>query len=263
MFEKHKLSDKDVLGIKIFSTLVVLLIIFSGIISYLYISKVEVNGKTLCKINEMYESQNILLIDTTDKLSEFQADFLSKSIRKLIEDSNVYDRFTIYSIDSNRRGLSKPLFDMCNPGDGSHMNPIYENPDLARRRYDKEFMSKLFEFIDQLKLTESQDTSPIFESISDMFSMWVVDKNAKKHSMYFYSDLLQNTDKISAYKGDKLPNSHACLGLATLDEIHIKVLLRTGSAGNLQTTKLRQQWAQYLYNCLSENGIIEFEDMRY
>lgn len=248
---KNRLSkeDKDRLGVKIFIGVVIAFIIL--VVSFFYI-KSSLKGydkNTLCINEQVVEKHNILIIDTTDALSKFQSIFLKKQIEDMVNNAKTNDRFSVYTIDSFLGGASKKLFDMCVPNTGADMNPVYENPKLAERKFKKTFYNPILELISKLEILNSQNRSPITSAISDIFKLKVFDSNANVKEVYLYSDLLENTKTSSIYKGDMLPSMSVCEKQESIDMFTISLFEGQGRALKLQSKALIKQWVSFLEPC--------------
>ncbi len=246
------LSKQDVLGIKIFSGVLLFLLLLSVGMFILYTHRSVYDRTTLCPVEQSGHSHYIFIFDTTDSLSEFQADYIYKQVLKIIDRGKTGDRFTAYGIDANKGGLSSKEFDMCKPSDGEGMNPIYENPRLAERRFSEFFQVPFSLYLGKLKQVHPQSRSPLVEALSDLFQLDLFDPAATKRYVYFFSDLLQSSINGSVYHGEKIKKRLQCSHNEEVDSTMVHVLERASTAKNLQTSELIGQWVSVLNKCSRE-----------
>ncbi len=242
-------KDKDSLGRKIFFSILVFFIALVVLIIYKQSTLKGYDKNTLCITGEAVEKHKIMIIDTTDSLSEYQINFLKSETTNKINNAKTNDRFTVYTIDSSIGGASKKLFDMCVPNTGADMNPIYENPKLAKRKFEKNFYNPILKLIANLKVSNIQNRSPITSAIGDIFQLKVFDPNANLKAVYLYSDLLENTKASSIYRGDMLPSMSVCEKQESIDVFTISLFEGQGEALKLQSKSLINQWVSFLEPC--------------
>ena len=255
------LSEEDRKGLIYGAILgcVALGIIVAVFIGYMYGSK-GYDKETLCEYDVIRPAHKVLLVDTTDELTVFHSKYIENDIRELVVGSSMGSRFTVYLIEQKSGGLSEPVFDMCKPNSGENMNIIYENPKIAKRKFEEKFQEPLVALLLNLADVEEQNTSPLVESVSDLFKLSAFDEQAGKRSIHLYSDLLQNTDRASVYRSQPLPDIASCESTSIdINKIYVHVLGRAGKAQGLQNEALIVDWATYLGRCSSH---VQFEKVR-
>ena len=57
------------------------------------------------------------------------------------------------------------MIGLCNPGKGDDLNRIYQNPELARKRWEQDFAAVLAAKLDELMAAPDSAPSPIFEAV--------------------------------------------------------------------------------------------------
>jgi hypothetical protein len=99
----------------------------------------------------------------------------------------------VYTVDRLGRRLTEPVFHVCNPGTGAELNRIYQNPELARKKWNR-FADRLSGDIEHQVSEPATSASPIFEAIQAAglrtFSNPAYDGLPKR--LVVVSDLLQN-----------------------------------------------------------------------
>ena len=157
----------------------------------------SVDPETFCPHDGNY-ARTAVLIDATDSLSATQA----KAVREEVEDLRLklalYEWVGVFVLSEDNLLLPVPEIQKCNPG--SEPNPIYENPDVVRRRFEEEFRKPLDDAIGRLvKTTRPSPTSPILEMIRAV----ALDRNyvsTQPRRLIVVSDMLQNVSQYSHYR---------------------------------------------------------------
>jgi hypothetical protein len=161
--------------------------------------------KTLCPLDGPL-GHNILLVDKTDPLNLAQKAAFDLLVTDLISHKTPPGYLlSIFVLGDDFVAQTKPLVELCNPGDGKGHNELTENIKQLNRMYKDRFLNRIFEQSTQLLSIAPAKESPILE----MFQM--VSLNAiQKHqvdgpkTLVILSDLLQNSRQLNMYKG--LPN---------------------------------------------------------
>ena len=182
------------------AVLALLLAVIGTIVVFLS-TRPPVDPGTFCPDDGNY-ARTAVLIDATDSLSATQA----KAIREEVEDLRsrlaLYEWVGVFVLSEDNLLLPVPEIQKCNPG--SEPNPIYENPDVVRRRFEEEFRGPIDDAIDRLvKTTRPSSTSPILEMIRAV----ALDRNyvgTRSRRLIVVSDMLQNVSQYSHYR-DRAP----------------------------------------------------------
>jgi hypothetical protein len=187
--------------------------------------------KTLCPI-EGPLGHNILLVDKTDPLNLAQ---------KAAFDLVLGDDFV---------AQTKPLVELCNPGDGKGHNELTENIKQLNRQYKDRFLTPIFNQSTQLLSITPAQESPILE----MLQMVSLNSIQKYHvdgpkTLIVLSDLLQNSKQLNMYKGMPTFQEFANTGYAHKTQINFQGVdiqihyLQNSPA--LQVDKLFLFWKEY------------------
>jgi hypothetical protein len=125
---------------------------------------VRTDPDTLCPTGRPPAEVVVWLLDMTDEFTEAQR---LKIVNELTQLKNEVARFGLieaYAVSPLEKGVTRPLVHLCNPGTGADLNRIYENPDLAARKWER-FGRQLDAEVDRLMTMPGSQTSPIFEAV--------------------------------------------------------------------------------------------------
>ena len=247
MLEKFSLEDQKALKWGGLLVAIVISVIVLAVIGYVN-SGPGYDKQTLCEYDQPFTAHNVILIDTTDSLSPFQLKFMDKEIDELIKKSEMGTRYTVFLISNELGGLSDPEFNMCQPSDGTGMNPLYQAPALAKKKFDESFLLPFKDLILSLDGLKNQSTSPLAEAISDVFKLSVFDGLSTEQNIYFFSDMLQNSPKGSVFKGEAIPKVTGCAPTFKLDDFNAYVLGRPEHKAR-QSAELLTNWTNSLGTC--------------
>lgn len=210
----------------------------------------EYDPETLCPTDGDY-SRTAVLIDATDALNASQVKTIREEINALRKRLTLHEWVGIFVLDEDNLVLPRPEVALCNPGDESTANPLYENPHQIRRRFEQEFRAPIEASVERLARLPSKPTSPILEMIRAV----ALDRNfdsTKNRRLIIVSDLLQNVPDYSHYRQDAdfdrwrdMPYAREFLELSLLDvEVEVLYLKRT-DARSLQTHGHIAFWEGY------------------
>ena len=158
-------------------------------------SYVETDAATLCPVDEPPAEVVALVLDMSDKLNEVQLLAVRNHLERLLYSE--LPRFAYvetYAVQDRAGAVAEPVIGLCNPGKGDDLNRIYQNPELARKRWEQDFADMLSTKLDALLESPDSASSPIFEAIQAVavraFGKPSYDGVAKR--LIVVSDLLQN-----------------------------------------------------------------------
>jgi hypothetical protein len=168
-------------------------------------SYVETDAATLCPVDEPPAEVVALILDMSDKLNEVQLLAVRNHLQRLLYSE--LPRFAYvetYAVQDRAGAVAEPVIGLCNPGKGNDLNRIYQNPGLARKRWEQDFADVLATKLDALLESPDSASSPIFEAIQAVsvraFGKPTYDGVAKR--LIVVSDLLQNVPGKSSHYRD-------------------------------------------------------------
>ena len=144
----------------------------------------------------------VILLDLTDPLTPQQGTRLQTLLDRIIRSSpdDTMISFGVVSSDPGQRGAR---FARCKPRTGKDASAIYENPALIGQRFDEEFLEPVQTGLASAIAGAVEDTSPIMESLQALLAdtpSFETGEGPKE--IVIASDLLQNSDVISFYRGE-------------------------------------------------------------
>jgi len=158
---------------------------------------------TLCPTDRPPSEVVVLLLDMSDVFSEPQRLKIRNEFDRLKGSMSRFSLIEAYVVDRLEQRVTKPVVHLCNPGTGSDLNRIYQNPDLARKKWDG-FVRQLDAELQRLMDTPESPTSAIFEAVqaSALRTFNRPDYDGLPKRLVIVSDLLQNVPgKLSQYEG--------------------------------------------------------------
>jgi hypothetical protein len=163
-------------------------------------AKVALDPKTLCPTTSQVAGHTIVLIDRTDPFTDSQLARIRQTIARVRAGLAVHARLSIHLLTADPTAAATPVFDLCNPGDGSTIDPLTGNPRRAQERYQTEFGAPLDRVLTELATPQDAPRSPIIEAVAQLG--WATDfsPNTPNRRLVVVSDLLQNTADASFYR---------------------------------------------------------------
>jgi len=167
---------------------------------------VRTDPDTLCPTSRPVSVVTVILLDVSDRFSEPQRLQIQNQLARLRDSMPRFALVEVYTVDRIGRRVTEPVFHVCNPGTGADLNRIYQNPELARKKWNR-FAERLAGDIDQQISQPAMGSSPIFEAIQATalrtFSNQAYDGLPKR--LILISDLLQNVPgRLDMYR--EVPN---------------------------------------------------------
>jgi hypothetical protein len=143
---------------------------------------------------------SVVLVDTSDDLLPTTQKEVRTLLHDLINDLPSYYKFDVRVLDIvNTR--SRSLFSKCNPGNGTGVSDLTDNPTLRRMRWLESFNGPAEEAIRSSLSSAKSKSSPIMAAIQDIaldeFSVESVQAIPK--TLAVISDMLEFTPYYSQY----------------------------------------------------------------
>lgn len=159
---------------------------------------VPLDQVTLCRTDKAPDSITVILLDLTDALTLEEKTQIGYEFSRIQRTVPQHGLLEVYFLHRDINETREPVFRACNPGDGSDMNRLYQNPELARQRWETGFVERLDHAFETSYGLDSSDRSLIFEAIRliaiNRFGPPEHD-GAKKH-LILISDLLQHNPGV-------------------------------------------------------------------
>ena len=187
--------------------LVVILVslLATGVVLYVkgQMELVHTDPTTLCPTDRVPSEVIVLLLDMSDEFSEPQRLKIRNELDRLKAGMARFGLIEAYAVDRLEQRVTRPVVHLCNPGTGADLSRFYQNPDLARRKWDG-FVRQLDAELQRLMATPESPTSPIFEAVqaTALRTFNRPDYQGLPKRLVVVSDLLQNVPgKLSQYQG--------------------------------------------------------------
>lgn len=189
-------------------------VILVGAVGFLYFRSVLSNRtldeETLCP--SQIDRVTAVLVDVTDPMNTPQRQDFRNQLDRLLGQIERYEKLVIVKVDPVGESLLAPVITRCNPGSGADVSEVDGNPTKLDRIHREQFVEPMEQAFDTLMEASSADRSPVMESVQSValseFQKAGYEDAEKR--LIVASDLLQNTDRVSFYKG--LPDAIQFVG---------------------------------------------------
>ena len=148
---------------------------------------------TLCPTQRPLAQVTVILLDLSDRLSEPQRLQIQNQLARLRDSVPRFGLIEVYTVDRLGRRVTEPVFHVCNPGTGADLSRVYQNPELARKKWNG-FAERLMADLDRQISLPATGTSPIFEAIqaTALRTFGNPEYDGIPKRLVIVSDLLQN-----------------------------------------------------------------------
>lgn len=198
--KRRKGSDGHLITIGVI--LISLAVIALGVFAYFKFTlpqKPILESKSLCPTSGP-RGISVVLLDTSDDLPETTRREVRQILNDLIEKTPAYYKFDVRVLDASR-GKSRSLFSMCNPGDGTGLSNLTDNPVIARKLWLERFRKPAEQAMMEGMRPDRATSTPLMGAIQDIaigeFSAAKVQNIPK--SLVIISDMLEHTRDYSQY----------------------------------------------------------------
>lgn len=155
-----------------------------------------------CRVDGLFSRDTVILLDSTEPLSESQQVDISNRAHKLVRDSLVHERFTIYALKDDP-GRFQPAMVICNPGDGQDKPEILKAK-KSLRIFKNEFERPMIESFKDMSNLESSESSPIMEMLKFVGLRTFERSDSRDKRLILVSDMVEHTDAYSQYRDRRL-----------------------------------------------------------
>lgn len=158
-------------------------------------SYVRMDAVTLCATENAPSEVVVVLVDTSDELTDHERIQLLNELERVRDATPKGGRIDLFSVPATWVDRATPIISLCNPGSGEDMNSLYQNPSMARARWESSFKAEIDEKMRGVTGAESAPSSPILEAIRDV-SVRVFDRpelDESRKQLVIASDFLQHS----------------------------------------------------------------------
>lgn len=194
-------STVKIVGVAV--TLVFLVIVGTALFVKGQRGIIRTDSTTLCPMDRPPSEVIVLLLDMSDEFSEPQKLKILNEFERLKTNIARFGLIEAYAVDRLDQRVTKPVIHLCNPGTGSDLNQLYQNPDLAHRKWHA-FVKQLDSELERLMIAPESQTSAIFEAVqaTALRTFNRPEYEGVPRRLVIVSDLLQNVPgKLSHYDG--------------------------------------------------------------
>ncbi|MER8523169.1 hypothetical protein NKH56_28080 [Mesorhizobium sp. M1076] len=240
--------------------LAVLIVALLGGFAYLKIKAsdhVPLDKTTMCPETGPI-AVTVVLMDTTDPITDITKSKLKTEFDKVVSSLPIGGLMEIYNLTDVQSQLT-PLFAACNPGDGSEVDEMTDNPRLRKKRWKEAFDDPLQKIrTDDIGNGSSGTQSPIMAGIQrvkvDLFDRKDVADIPK--TLVIASDMIEHTKFYSQYSSGidyaVFDKSAAKREFRTnLDDVDVTILYFERSGVKFNPLEHVRFWAKWF----SERGV--------
>jgi hypothetical protein len=175
-----------------------------------------INPTTGCLAQQIAPDQHtVVLIDQTDPLTPRQIAYVKALILAEYSRLHAGGELTIRGIDADPESANRE-FSRCRVRRGSEVLGFTANPDLIEADFKRIVGDALNRYLNSLKTVPTAPRSPILEAVDSALDAPDFGANVKDRRLVIVSDLAQNSDLVSEYKG---PGSGLALSPQTQNEL--------------------------------------------
>lgn len=155
---------------------------------------VTTDPETLCLIDAPPPSIAVVLIDVTDALSEGERAQVGSEVERIRETLPRHGLLEVYAMGRSPEDVAQPRLSLCNPGRGSEVSSIYQNPELVERRWQQGFRDRLDVAMASVGDEQSGEQSLILEAIRSvaLMRMGQAQFDGVDKQLLVFSDFLQH-----------------------------------------------------------------------
>ncbi|MES1200417.1 MAG: hypothetical protein ABUS57_03100 [Pseudomonadota bacterium] len=181
---------RNILGIALIGAVMAVLVGFAY--AALMLKTPPVDADTLCRTDQPIAAHTFILVDSTDKLEPRHR----RKLRAVAEQERArlsqYDRLTLARLNPRRPQEPTILFSKCLPRAPEDANPLFENPRLARERWDADFQSALDDALKSAQHGGAGDASPIIAGLRAVAADPNFGSEVAKRRLVLVSDMLEH-----------------------------------------------------------------------
>jgi hypothetical protein len=161
-----------------------------------------IDEATLCPKATGPLAEVAVLFDLTDPLSPAQSSQLRQYLEQEFATAATGTQFTlgVVSEDPADWGATDPL---CKPASGAEADQLTQNKAFLQERYDQRFRAPIEASLERMISASAAKTSPIMESLQALAADtpgFLTFSGPRR--LILVSDLLQNSDAMSFYRGE-------------------------------------------------------------
>lgn len=195
-------------------------------------------------------AETAILFDLTDPMAPAQSAQLRQYLEGEFAGAAVGTQFTmgVVSEDAEEWGATDPL---CKPTSDKDVSALTQNVSLVKRRHDERFLAPLQANLDRMISASGAKTSPIMESLQALVADtpgFLTFRGPRR--LIVISDLLQNSDAMSFYRGEDWQSFQASPAFQrlgrTLDGVQVEIFAVPREVSKVKDpTAVEDFWIRY------------------
>ncbi len=213
--------------------------------------------KTLCPENASdLTGQIAVALDPSDSLHYTQQVSARTRVLRALETAPEYTEIRLYQLSWDERQPARMEFRICAPAHPDQIGwfeGLSKNRDIARRRYEEDFIAPLDQRLQGLLAGAGSMTSPILKTVQDVaVDAFQPPDSRLSQQLILVSDMVQHSEDMSFFRD---PVDFMTLAghpdyptmRVDLDGVNVSVffLARRGMAGRIQAGPIREFWDEY------------------
>lgn len=235
---------------------IALVLALVGLVAFFYFRSVlaqrPLDEETACPSD--VEGVTVVLVDVTDPMNTPQRQDFRNQLDRLLDEVKRYEKLVIVKVDPVGDSLLAPVITRCNPGSAADVTDVDGNPKKLEKQHQELFVEPMKKAFESLVVASGADRSPVMESVQSV-SLSEFQKTGvegKDRRLIVASDLLQNTDAISFYKGLPDPaefvKTQAFQRVRTdLSDVDVELwMLQRDDSGETQPRALPELWERVI-----------------
>jgi hypothetical protein len=209
------------------------------------------NSKTLCPGRGAL-GHVVFLVDKSDPMTFTQKKAFEVLFREMAsKDVPKGHLLSVYALEEDFSQSAEPLFEICNPGDGSDVRVLDGNPAQEKKKFEQRYLKPVLALESQLTTEMPGRRSPILEMIQ-LASITGFARNGIKgeRRLVIISDMIHNTPALSMYKNipshtafSETPYGRKTQAELTGVKVEIHMLM---NSPQVQTPELLNFWAGFI-----------------
>ena len=158
-------------------------------------SVVPTDAATLCRQDRPPPVVTTVVIDVTDGLTSGERAQVQGELMRIRDALPRFGMLEVHALGREALDPLEPKFSLCNPGRGTDMNELYQNPRLAEKRWEEGFNLRLEETLAEVVTGEVSGQSLILEAVKSISLMRLAQPgfDGAEKRLVLISDLLQHT----------------------------------------------------------------------
>lgn len=176
----------------------------SGALVYLYVDAtsrhVEIDSASLCPRSGP-TAQTIVLLDTTDALAQVTRSQVLNQLGDVVAELPRGGLLDIRVLNEDPGKVERLVY-LCNPGDGTDLNELTANPEMAKKRWHEKFELPVSQKLDAAVAGTEGKASPIMAALQQIAAEQLTRKDQRVIAtrIVVVSDMLEHTQFYSMFR---------------------------------------------------------------